>query len=85
MRKVLLAHVILLGWRITRWSLPAEDLRTMSVALILLLATLLFFSLYNDSYYFLSLMIMYFFMLPKILAAIGSNLRYVPPPLFSSK
>ena len=75
MRKVLLAHVILLGWRITRWSLPAEDLRTMSVALILLLATLLFFSLYNDSYYFLSLMIMYFFMLPKILAAIGSNLR----------
>ncbi len=74
----LLFAVLLLiakGWNVTRWELPVSEIRTICVALILLLATLLFFSLYNDSYYFLSLMIMYFFMLPKIFTAISRNLK----------
>jgi hypothetical protein len=62
------------GWRITRARLPSSEIRTISVALILLLSTLLFFSFYNDGYYFLSLMIMYFFMLPKIFTSIA---RYI--------
>jgi len=63
------------GWRITRVNLPSSEIRTISVALILLLSTLLFFSFYNDGYYFLSLMIMYFFMLPKIFTSITRNTR----------
>eukprot|EP00027_Filamoeba_sp_ATCC50430_P006466 CAMPEP_0168546728 /NCGR_PEP_ID=MMETSP0413-20121227/3653_1 /TAXON_ID=136452 /ORGANISM="Filamoeba nolandi, Strain NC-AS-23-1" /LENGTH=417 /DNA_ID=CAMNT_0008576925 /DNA_START=566 /DNA_END=1819 /DNA_ORIENTATION=+ len=63
------------GWKITRSRLPASEVRTISVALILLLSTLLFFSFYNDGYYFLSLMIMYFFMLPKIFTSITRNSR----------
>jgi len=63
------------GWRITRSRLPSSEIRTISVALILLLSTLLFFSFYNDGYYFLSLMIMYFFMLPKIFTSITRNSR----------
>jgi cation transport ATPase len=63
------------GWRITRTRLPSSEIRTISVALILLLSTLLFFSFYNDGYYFLSLMIMYFFMLPKIFTSITRNTR----------
>jgi len=63
------------GWRITRSTLPPSEIRTISVALVLLLSTLLFFSFYNDGYYFLSLMIMYFFMLPKIFTSITRNTR----------
>jgi hypothetical protein len=63
------------GWRITRMRLPSSEIRTISVALMLLLSTLLFFSFYNDGYYFLSLMIMYFFMLPKIFTSITRNTR----------
>eukprot|EP00026_Physarum_polycephalum_P003808 Phypoly_transcript_03824.p1 GENE.Phypoly_transcript_03824~~Phypoly_transcript_03824.p1 ORF type:complete len:766 (+),score=217.76 Phypoly_transcript_03824:263-2299(+) len=63
------------GWRITRSNLPPSEIRTISVALVLLLSTLLFFSFYNDGYYFLSLMIMYFFMLPKIFTSITRNTR----------
>lgn len=45
------------------------------VALLLLLSTLLFFSLYNESYYFFSILIMYIFMLPKIFTAVTKNLK----------
>jgi len=45
------------------------------LSLVLLLSTLLFFSFYNEGYYFLSLMIMYFFMLPRIFASITQNMR----------
>jgi len=63
------------GWRITRTNLPSSEIRTISLALVLLLSTLLFFSFYNDGYYFLSLMIMYFFMLPRIFTSITRNAR----------
>jgi hypothetical protein len=63
------------GWRITRTGLPPSEIRTISVALVLLLSTLLFFSFYSEGYYFLSLMIMYFFMLPKIFTSITRNTR----------
>eukprot|EP01121_Diplochlamys_sp_Union-15-3_P011386 TRINITY_DN3300_c0_g1_i1.p1 TRINITY_DN3300_c0_g1~~TRINITY_DN3300_c0_g1_i1.p1 ORF type:complete len:230 (-),score=36.55 TRINITY_DN3300_c0_g1_i1:48-653(-) len=39
------------------------------------MSTLLFFSFYNEEYYFLSLLTMYFFMLPKIFANITRNTR----------
>lgn len=64
------------GWRITRYRLPATEGRTISVALLLLLITLVFFSFYDhNGYYLLSLMIMYFFMLPKIMTSVGRNIR----------
>lgn len=63
------------GWRITRFHLRSTELKTLFLALALLLATLVFFSFYSDDYYFLSLMIMYFFMLPKIFSSITKNLR----------
>lgn len=67
--------VVSKGWRITRITMRGAELRTLSVALVLLLATLSFFSFYSDDYYFLSLMIMYFFMLPKIYAGVTKNIR----------
>eukprot|EP01094_Clydonella_sp_ATCC50884_P023685 TRINITY_DN5747_c0_g1_i1.p1 TRINITY_DN5747_c0_g1~~TRINITY_DN5747_c0_g1_i1.p1 ORF type:complete len:502 (+),score=193.46 TRINITY_DN5747_c0_g1_i1:172-1677(+) len=54
------------GWKVTTAHMPSQEFRSVLVALSLLLSTLLFFSLYNDGYYFLALMILYFFMLPKI-------------------
>ena len=63
------------GWRITRIHLRSSELKTLLLALCLLLGVLSFFSFYSDDYYFLSLMIMYFFMLPKIFSGITKNLR----------
>jgi hypothetical protein len=55
--------------------LPLSEVRSITVALLLLLSTLLFFSLYNESYYFFSILIMYIFMLPKIFSAVTKNLK----------
>eukprot|EP01113_Clastostelium_recurvatum_P032379 TRINITY_DN4155_c0_g1_i2.p1 TRINITY_DN4155_c0_g1~~TRINITY_DN4155_c0_g1_i2.p1 ORF type:complete len:506 (-),score=129.38 TRINITY_DN4155_c0_g1_i2:28-1545(-) len=63
------------GWRITRSALPPTEVRTMAVAITLLLATLLFFSFYNSTYYFLVQLILYFFMMPKIFTSITRNTR----------
>jgi len=70
---IFLFIVIAKGYKITRPSLPREEMRDVSVALVLLLSTLLFFSFYNPGYYLLSMMIMYFFMLPKIFTSITQN------------
>lgn len=58
--------MVAIGWKITMPHMPSSEFRSVMVALALLLSTLLFFSLYNDGYYFLALMILYFFMLPKV-------------------
>lgn len=73
------------GWRITRSTLPASEIRTIAVALVLLLSTLLFFSFYKEEYYFLSLMIMYFFMLPKIFTSITRNTRALQTQLLLTR
>jgi hypothetical protein len=69
--------VISKGWRITCFELRSTELKTLLLALGVLFTTLTFFSFsfYSDDYYFLSLMIMYFFMLPKIFSSITKNLR----------
>mmetsp|Transcript_17478 Transcript_17478/g.25998 ORF Transcript_17478/g.25998 Transcript_17478/m.25998 type:complete len:515 (+) Transcript_17478:566-2110(+) len=61
------------GWKITRPTMPPSEARTISFALVILLSTLFFFSVYNEGYYFLSLMILYFFMLPKIFHSVTLN------------
>jgi hypothetical protein len=63
------------GWRIIRSGLPATEIRSTFIALIILTSTLLFFSFYNTEYYWLSLVLMYFFMLPKIFTSISQNIR----------
>jgi len=63
------------GWKITRISMRTGELRTLLMALALLFAALVCFSFYSDDYYFLSLMIMYFFMLPKIFSSVTKNVR----------
>jgi len=68
-------YLIAKGWRITRGGLPAAEIRSTFVALLVLLSTLLFFSFYNTEYYWLSLLLMYFFMLPRIFTAISHNVR----------
>lgn len=72
------------GWKITRNQLPPGEIRTILAAMVLLLATLIFFSFYNDGYYFISLMIMYFFMIPKIFTSIGRNCRILRTQLMFS-
>jgi len=63
------------GWRIIRSGLPASEIRSTFIALFILVSTLLFFSFYNTEYYWLSLVLMYFFMLPKIFTSISHNIR----------
>jgi len=50
-------------------------MRSIITALMLLLSTLLFFALYNQSYYYFSIFVMYLYMLPKIFSAILKNTR----------
>eukprot|EP01112_Ceratiomyxa_fruticulosa_P012220 TRINITY_DN3376_c0_g1_i1.p1 TRINITY_DN3376_c0_g1~~TRINITY_DN3376_c0_g1_i1.p1 ORF type:complete len:578 (+),score=69.77 TRINITY_DN3376_c0_g1_i1:571-2304(+) len=73
------------GCRITRPNFPPTEVRNLVASLVLLLCTLLFFSFYNEGYYFLSLMIMYFFMLPKIFTSITRNTRALQTQLLMSR
>jgi len=63
------------GWKITRERLPSKELKSMMLSVFSLLAILVFFSFYNETYPFLSLMILYFFMLPQIFRNVGQNVR----------
>ena len=63
------------GWRITRYYIRSSEIKAIFLAIGFLLSFLIFFSFYSDEYYFLSLMIMYFFMLPKIFSGITKNFR----------
>ncbi|KAF2069041.1 hypothetical protein CYY_009639 [Polysphondylium violaceum] len=65
------------GWKITRQNLTRTALKSITIILVFLLSVLLFFSFYNDVYYFLSLMILYFFMMPTIFTNITKNIRIV--------
>jgi len=65
------------GWRILRSGMPASEVRSTFIALFVLVSTLLFFSFYNTEYYWLSLVLMYFFMLPKIFTSISQNIRII--------
>lgn len=67
--------VVSKGWRITRMHMRSSELKTLLLALCGLLVALSFFSFYSNDYYFLSLMIMYFFLLPKIFSGITKNVR----------
>lgn len=62
------------GWKITRTDMSASEMRTVIICIVLLLGTLLFFSFYSEGYYFLSLLIMYFFMIPKIFGSLRRNI-----------
>ncbi|KYR02842.1 hypothetical protein DLAC_00310 [Tieghemostelium lacteum] len=73
------------GWKITRPTLSVAESRTISLILLFLLSVLLFFSFYNDVYYFLSLMILYFFMMPKIFTNITKNIRVLESHLILSR
>jgi hypothetical protein len=68
---LVLAH----GWHISAARLYNNELRGVMIAGTLLLITLLFFSYYSDGYYFLSLMIIYFLMLPRIISSVNHNMR----------
>ncbi|GAM17345.1 hypothetical protein SAMD00019534_005200, partial [Acytostelium subglobosum LB1] len=63
------------GWKITRATISVGETRMIGVIMIMLISVLLFFSFYNDIYYFLSLMILYFFMMPKLFTNFTKNLR----------
>eukprot|EP01102_Stenamoeba_stenopodia_P011171 TRINITY_DN341_c0_g1_i2.p1 TRINITY_DN341_c0_g1~~TRINITY_DN341_c0_g1_i2.p1 ORF type:complete len:537 (+),score=113.89 TRINITY_DN341_c0_g1_i2:64-1674(+) len=63
------------GWKITREKLPSKEVRSIMVSISSLLAVLVFFSFYNETYPFLSLMILYFFMLPQIFRNVSQNVR----------
>jgi len=61
------------GWKITVEQISTSEARTAVFTLMFLLASLFFFSVYEDGYYFLSLMILYFFLVPKVFHAITMN------------
>jgi len=63
------------GWKITCRDLPSSETRGMVFGVLFLLGALLFFSFYNNGYYLLSLVILYFFMLPKIFTGASQNVR----------
>ena len=61
------------GWKITVDRVSSSEARSTIFTLLFLLASLFFFSVYEDGYYFLSLMILYFFLVPKVFHAISLN------------
>jgi hypothetical protein len=63
------------GWRITFKELPSSETKGMLFGVLFLLGALVFFSFYNNGYYLLSLVILYFFMLPKIFTGASQNVR----------
>jgi hypothetical protein len=60
------------GWKLTRSSLT-DDARPFTLGVLLVLSSLLIYSLYTDGYYFLSLTILYFFVVPKIFTSSTQN------------
>jgi hypothetical protein len=68
-------YLISKGWRIIYSGLPAREVRSTIIAIIILIFTLIFFSVYNPDYYWLSLVLMYFLLVPKIFTSISHNLR----------
>ena len=61
------------GWCTLSGSLDLEEARTMTSSMIVLLSTLMFFSLYDNAYYFISLLVLYFCLLPKTFAYLARN------------
>ncbi len=54
------------GWRIVRSGVPTDELRSQVSVLGAILIALLFFSGYNLEYYWLTLLVLYFFIGPKV-------------------
>lgn len=73
------------GWSLMIPSLPSTDLRSVAISVVLLMAALLFLSYYSQGYFYLSLMIIYFFMLPRIFSSIGRNMRIIHQHLGASR
>jgi len=65
-----LLYLLSKGWRIVRPGVPTDGVRTVFVGLAVVLAALLFFSGYNIEYYWLTLLVMYFFILPKVFTSL---------------
>jgi hypothetical protein len=72
-------YLISKGWRITRTGIPASDARATATAVTILLIALAFFAFYNGEYYFLTMLIMYFFVMPKVR---GKRILLVSPSGF---
>jgi hypothetical protein len=68
-------YLISKGWRINYSGLPAREVRSTVIAIIVLVFTLIFFSIYNPDYYWLSLVLMYFLLVPKIFTSISHNIH----------
>jgi len=68
-------YLISKGWRILYSGIPTREMRSTMIAMVILLFSLIFFSIYNPDYYWLSLVLMYFLMLPKIFTSISQNIR----------
>jgi len=69
------------GWRILTSGVPRPEIRSTALALIILFCSLLFFSFYNPDYYWLSIILLYFFVIPKIFTSVSNNLRLLDTQL----
>jgi hypothetical protein len=68
-------YVASTGWRVTRLTISRSGFRTFLGTLFFLVGVQTFASFYSDDYYFLLLMAMYFFILPKVYSGITKNIR----------
>lgn len=67
--ETLLIFLLLLiskGWKIIRSSLEPQEFRFIPLPLLFLFLSLTFFSIYNDGYYMMAMIILYFLVMPKL-------------------
>ncbi|KAH3743742.1 hypothetical protein Pelo_14867 [Pelomyxa schiedti] len=63
------------GFRIIRQQLQTTELRTIIIGVALLFTSLLFHTFYNDGYYFLTLLLAFFFILPRVTSGVNQNMH----------
>ncbi|PRP86407.1 hypothetical protein PROFUN_05326 [Planoprotostelium fungivorum] len=69
--------VIARGWLIIRSVVKTPEIRVIAFASAILLGTSLFFTFYKTNYFFLELIVLYFFILPKLVASIARSRRLI--------
>lgn len=72
---IFLLLLISKGWEIVRTGLEPEEFRFIPLPLLFLFLSLTFFSIYNDGYYMMAMIILYFLVMPKLFFNITEIIR----------
>lgn len=72
---IFLLLLISKGWQIVRTGMEPQEFRFIPLPLLFLFLSLTFFSIYNDGYYMMAMIILYFLVMPKLFFNITEIIR----------